>query len=181
MRSKNKAKHLFSLSCGSTKSTTMRKRKGRGEWQRDGGGEGVEGDVAGPVLLMPCPAVSDSGFAFGAKICSKFAAGIRRGQCRQQRTRAGERGRLSSSSRTNWRKIYRCLKKRRDEIKQKTRCQRQQRRYGDVDVSVGGSPCLTQLCTKFMIFYLSVGEGEQPARARARGGLGGSALRLHFP
>lgn len=85
------------------------------------GKEGVEGDVAGPVLLMPCPAVSDSGFACGANICSKFAAGIRRGQCRQQRTRAGERGRLSSSSRANWRKIYRCLKKkrrRRDEIRQ---------------------------------------------------------------
>lgn len=49
-------------------------------------------------------------------------------------------------------------KKKKEETKsgKKTRCQRQQRRYGDVDVSVGGSPCLTQLCTKFMIFYLSV-------------------------
>lgn len=41
-------------------------------------------------MHQPCPAVSDSGFAFGAKICSKFAAGIRRGQCRQQRTTAAD-------------------------------------------------------------------------------------------
>lgn len=101
------------------------------------------------------------------KICSRYST--------RAVPAAGERGRLSSSSRTNWRKIYRCLKKKEEETKsgKKTRCQRQQRRDGDVDVSVGGSPCLTQLCTKFMIFYLSVGEGEQPARARARTVVGG--------
>lgn len=62
-------------------------------------------------------------------------------------------------------------KKKEEETKsgKKTRCQRQQRRDGDVDVGVGGSPCLTQLCTKFMIFYLSVGEGEQPGKVGGRG------------
>lgn len=102
--------HLFSLSCGSTKSTTMRKRKGRGE--------GVEGDVAGPVLLMPCPAVSDSGFACGANICSKFAAGIRRGQCRQP-GRGGGSAAAAAEIGAKFTDASKKKKKRRDEIRQK--------------------------------------------------------------
>lgn len=161
-----------------------RRRCGNG---KEGGMTERGGDVAGPVLLMPCPAVSDSGFACGANICSKFAAGIRRGQCRQQRTkRAGERGRLSSSSRRNWRKIYRCLKKkkRRDEIRQKdalpataaTLRRRRRQRWRQ--------PLLNSAVHKIydLLLVSAVGEGEQPARAKlVGGGLGGSALRLHFP
>lgn len=174
--------HLFSLSCGSTKSTTMRKRKGRGN-------DRARGRCCGPGSpdARAGQAVSDSGFACGANICSKFAAGIRRGQCRQQRTkRAGERGRLSSSSRRNWRKIYRCLKKkkRRDEIRQKdalpataaTLRRRRRQRWRQ--------PLLNSAVHKIydLLLVSAVGEGEQPARAKlVGGGLGGSALRLHFP
>lgn len=76
MRSKNKAKHLFSLSCGSKKIEDDAETERKGEmWE--GGGEEGEREREREILRAGCPAVSDSGFAFGAKIllkiCSRYS------------------------------------------------------------------------------------------------------------
>lgn len=70
MRSKNKAMHLFSLSCGSTKSTTMRKRKGRGN-------DRVRGRCCGPGSPDALPGCVRFRFClwrkYLLKICSRYS------------------------------------------------------------------------------------------------------------
>lgn len=156
-----------------------RRRCGNG---KEGGNERARGRCCGPGSPDALPGCVRFRFClwrkYLLKICSRYST--------RAVPAAGERGRLSSSSRTNWRKIYRCLKKkkRRDEIRQKdalpataaTLRRRRRQRWRQ--------PLLNSAVHKIydLLLVSAVGEGEQPARAKlVGGGLGGSALRLHFP
>lgn len=157
-----------------------RRRCGNG---KEGGNDRARGRCCGPGSPDSLPGCVRFRFClwrkYLLKICSRYSTraadeeGRGEGEAQQQQPQ-----KLAQNLQMPQKK------KKKEETKsgKKTRCQRQQRRYGDVDVSVGGSPCLTQLCTKFMIFYLSVQWERESSRAKlVGGGLGGSALRLHFP